>query len=320
MERILRFAASLGGSRDGRQAAEAADTETNTERRQWLDEAISNVSSGGGTNDPSDKLKEAVARLKAQREQPAEALATLAQLADWVEHADLAKDFFKLDAHRELAFHLENGDDEMQQMCAHTLAETLQHNPFCQERALNEDGLLPLILDRMENGESADTRRKALLALSALLRHNPEAQQHFSQYDGFQVLLRTTFVATDERFQTKSAFLIASLCRESMPNAGKQLCDMGFLEHLYGILERAGTSMNHSHEHLLAAACAIGEQYPSGLGGITGERFRAIINERIPVLDDDEWREEKDYCRQLLQLIAEQEQKSEEKEPPSNET
>lgn len=124
----------------------------------------------------------------------------------------------------------------IQWRAAELIAELTQNNPYCQSRILSA-GLLPSLLDMVDNGSSEAVKVKALYAVSCkyiafsscytdftghttllfiiffigLVRDNTAALDEFSKKDGFSVLLRA-MQSNNEKLKVKSAFLLSALC------------------------------------------------------------------------------------------------------------
>eukprot|EP00741_Cyanophora_paradoxa_P009678 tig00001590_g9376.t1 len=151
-----------------------------------------------------------VANPEADADAKAEALE---ELQFFVESVDNASDLEKMKGLPVVMGALGDGDAGVRALAAHTLATALQHNERVQ-RAAVELKLVPLLLEKLQSDPSGDVRSKAVLALSALVRHSEEGGLAFVASGGFPALARLFATETDVRALRRGAFLAYALCGE----------------------------------------------------------------------------------------------------------
>ncbi|GMP57396.1 hypothetical protein CsSME_00021516 [Camellia sinensis var. sinensis] len=138
----------------------------------------------------------------------------LQELLILVEQIDNANDLHKLGGLSVIIRELNNPDPEIRTTSAWILGKACQNNPVVQKQVLELGGLAKLM--NMVKSSFLEEARKALYAVSALIRNNLDGQQLFYAETGdlmLQDILRNSSI--DIRLRRKSVSLVADLaeCR-----------------------------------------------------------------------------------------------------------
>ncbi|XP_014745103.1 PREDICTED: nucleotide exchange factor SIL1 [Sturnus vulgaris] len=116
-----------------------------------------------------------------------EKVAALYDLEYYVHQVDNAKDFLSLGGLQLVIEGLNNSEASLKEHAAFVLGAALSSNPKVQIEAI-EGGALQKLLVILATEQPLAVRKKALFALSSMLRHFPYAQQQFLKLGGLQVL------------------------------------------------------------------------------------------------------------------------------------
>uniref|UniRef100_A0A8C5UJT0 Nucleotide exchange factor SIL1 n=1 Tax=Malurus cyaneus samueli TaxID=2593467 RepID=A0A8C5UJT0_9PASS len=116
-----------------------------------------------------------------------EKVAALYDLEYYVHQVDNAKDFLSLGGLRLVIEGLNSSEATLKEHAAFVLGAALSSNPKVQIEAI-EGGALQKLLVILATEQPLAVRKKALFALSSMLRHFPYAQQQFLKLGGLQVL------------------------------------------------------------------------------------------------------------------------------------
>ncbi|XP_051899041.1 LOW QUALITY PROTEIN: hsp70-binding protein 1 [Pristis pectinata] len=278
------------------------------ERRQWLQDALSDAFNG--QLDEIKQLKDCLQILNETSEDDASdeerRWNALDTVADLCENLDNARDFCKL-AGMQLVVnnYLECSDPELRWRTAHLIGTCSQNNPFVQEHVLNLD-TMPKLLDLLNSDNNDMVRIKALFAVSCLVREQEAGLREFVDHDGFSVLMRA-MQSSVEKLKVKAAFLLQNMLISS-PEHKDVLCSMGMVQQLVSLLQ---TEHDPFHEHVLGALCSLVTNFPFlvdfqqcqepelGLEDILIERSRMLK-------DQEEFQEELEFCEQLLRVCFSQ--------------
>nr|CAG4650517.1 EOG090X0EEI [Sida crystallina] len=303
LQGLLRFA--IQGGATGDQEAGAASDESRfsgmtEERRRWLEEALKGMSV-----DIIEELSKALrilnpTRILCPEEDPEEMEEALEGIIDFVDSIDTANDFHKIGGFFILNPCLNSPHEGLRYRVGDLIATLTQNNPYCQTHILKEN-ILPVLLKLLEEDNCKEARVKALYATSCLIRESAEAQGAFCECDGFSSLLRV-LQSPVEKLRVKASFLLKALCHEN-PDYKDTLCDMGFVEQLVALLQREHDA---THEHLLSALLALVEGHQRALGECRRPIFllKELLENRLEhVQGQDEFKEEADYCRNLLAVV-----------------
>lgn len=116
-----------------------------------------------------------------------EKIAALHDLEYYVHQVDNAKDLLSLGGLQLLINGLNSSEPLMKEYASFVLGAALSSNPRVQVAAI-EGGALQKLLVILATDQSLPVKKKALFALSSMLRHFPYAQQQFLKLGGLQVL------------------------------------------------------------------------------------------------------------------------------------
>lgn len=169
--------------------------EPDPENRRWLQEALSETF--------EDPVKRIIADISLLRNEESDASQTLSVLEDLIiltESIDYANDFHKCGGFPVLRSLLESASPQVRRQSAELCGQLVQNNPYCQEKLLQDQTILPRLMEMLETDEVPETRESALLGVSALLRSNEsDAQKVFSNLDGLSLLLRSMQTSPSDR-------------------------------------------------------------------------------------------------------------------------
>ncbi|KFV75342.1 Nucleotide exchange factor SIL1, partial [Struthio camelus australis] len=116
-----------------------------------------------------------------------EKVAALYDLEYYVHQVDNAKDFLSLGGLQLVINGLNSTEAVLKEHAAFVLGAALSSNPKVQIEAI-EGGALQKLLVTLATEQPLAVKKKALFALSSMLRHFPYAQQQFLKLGGLQVL------------------------------------------------------------------------------------------------------------------------------------
>ncbi|XP_065705489.1 nucleotide exchange factor SIL1 [Patagioenas fasciata] len=116
-----------------------------------------------------------------------EKVAALYDLEYYVHQVDNAKDFLSMGGLRLVIEGLNSSEAALKEHAAFVLGAALSSNPKVQIEAI-EGGALQKLLVILATEQPLPVKKKALFALSSMLRHFPYAQQQFLKLGGLQVL------------------------------------------------------------------------------------------------------------------------------------
>uniref|UniRef100_A0A663MYS4 Nucleotide exchange factor SIL1 n=1 Tax=Athene cunicularia TaxID=194338 RepID=A0A663MYS4_ATHCN len=116
-----------------------------------------------------------------------EKVAALYDLEYYVHQVDNAKDFLSMGGLQLVIDGLNSTEAALKEHAAFVLGAALSSNPKVQIEAI-EGGALQKLLVILATEQPLSVKKKALFALSSMLRHFPYAQQQFLKLGGLQVL------------------------------------------------------------------------------------------------------------------------------------
>ncbi|XP_026566226.1 nucleotide exchange factor SIL1 isoform X1 [Pseudonaja textilis] len=116
-----------------------------------------------------------------------EKITALSDLEYYVHQVDNAKDLLSLGGLQLLINGLNSSEPLMKEYASFVLGAALSSNPRVQVAAI-QGGALQKLLVILATDQSLAVKKKALFALSSMLRHFPYAQQQFLKLGGLQVL------------------------------------------------------------------------------------------------------------------------------------
>jgi len=115
---------------------------------------------------------------------------------------------------------------------ANVLATALQNNPQVQAYALETDTLE--LLTALLSDEDKNVRKKAMYAISALVREFAPSHKVFLHKGGLEIL-KGTLADEEQSVRIKSLFLLRHLCF-SVPSCRDQLRENGTLETILALV------------------------------------------------------------------------------------
>uniref|UniRef100_A0A8C5UFP4 Nucleotide exchange factor SIL1 n=1 Tax=Malurus cyaneus samueli TaxID=2593467 RepID=A0A8C5UFP4_9PASS len=151
-----------------------------------------------------------------------EKVAALYDLEYYVHQVDNAKDFLSLGGLRLVIEGLNSSEATLKEHAAFVLGAALSSNPKVQIEAI-EGGALQKLLVILATEQPLAVRKKALFALSSMLRHFPYAQQQFLKLGGLQVLRSLFRQKGMEPLHVRVITLLYDLIMEKDSQHGEQM-------------------------------------------------------------------------------------------------
>lgn len=139
-------------------------------------------------------------------------IAAMDNLEMFVENIDNANDLQKLKMWEPLQglLSLPSTTDPLKLQTLWTIGTALQNNPAAQLSYLSLNPIPSILACLSPSSNSANTRSKAMYALSGLLKHNAAAVKNFSDADAWNAF-RSSLEDSDINLRRKTAFLLNSL-------------------------------------------------------------------------------------------------------------
>ncbi|XP_063541228.1 hsp70-binding protein 1-like [Cydia strobilella] len=300
LQGLLRFAMEATKAEDAPGNSELGPMDE--ERKRFLEDALKSL-----TVDVAKVLQDAIAVLsdadkihsvQLGQSLPNEINQAFTSIMDFIDDIDTANDFYKLGGFSVFPVCYGSENEEIRTRASGILAELCQNNPFCQSRAL-ESGLLNVLLAlaRTERGEAL---AKCVAAISCTCREYPPSCRELVSQGGCDTIA-TVCGATDVRARTKAALLARHLC-DHYPEAREKLAQLNLVKTL---AEQLSAGRDASSEHLLNTLLTLladldervlAQCRDPGLG------LKGILERHLkhPELKDDTFREEVDYCQEIL--------------------
>ncbi|EFA09946.1 hsp70-binding protein 1 [Tribolium castaneum] len=211
-------------------------------RRKFLEEALNSL-----TVDVIEvllkqiKILEKVDTLNAG-DDDSEYTTALDTISDFVCDIDTANDFHKIGGFVIVSPCLKCKSPKVRAQVCNLLAELCQNNAYCQ-RVVLESGIMPILVEIVEQDPEVSVVVKALYAISCIVRQNTGACAQFIQYKGVQVFLEA-LKRNEEKINTKICFLLRALC-SSQADFKSRLVFVGYIPVLFSLLSTPKTSDEH---------------------------------------------------------------------------
>lgn len=195
MERLLHFTTSL--SKPSSDSGKANNTDIHSAGASPLDATengkidTSIIDHILGKSD-AVQMQEAMAAIENESLELSQRELAFDNLEMLVEHIDNAINIDNIGLWPRIIAQLDSPEPKLRRMAACVIATGAQNNPRAQVAAISA-GALKKTLTTAANDTDAETRKKALLALSSILRHNPVAVEFISSHngDGWDRLVQT---------------------------------------------------------------------------------------------------------------------------------
>nr|UST29469.1 hsp70 [Haliclona caerulea] len=278
--------------------------EMDPERREWLKEAIASFSEDTFVK----RMMSCLDTLAKQTDdEDEEAIASkesaLEELESMVDIIDNANDLHKIGGFPVVAKYLKDTQSELRWRAADVLAVVAQNNPYSQT-ALTDMGVMPTLLQLLDNDPADQVRIKALYALSSLTRDFQPGEKAFLENDGFSVLMRA-MQGNIEKVKIKAAFLLRNMvCYSEDPSHKDTLVNMGMVDQFVGLLHGPQESF---HEHVLSAFVVLVTDNPRAVEECRRPELRLdeLLDNKIQELkkqDKEAHMEEIEYCKELKKM------------------
>eukprot|EP01018_Ginkgo_biloba_P035045 Gb_33601 [translate_table: standard] len=160
----------------------------------------------------------------------------LRELLDLVEPIDNANDLKRLGGLTSIIEQLDREEEELRITAAWVLGKASHNNPIVQKQILELD-VLPKLM-RMVKSLISEEAIKALYAVSAIIRNNPDGQAVFYSEGGAHMLKVIMSNATsDIRLRRKSVFLVADLAEQQLETNGTVVTFQADKEYLKSVVD-----------------------------------------------------------------------------------
>ena len=313
MDELLRISIKLSDQeRLQEAAAQGASLSMSKEDQEWLKEAM-----GMTQKSDADRMKEALAVINDAAESQPHKEYALDLILFCIEDIDNACDFVKFDGAVATLLQLLEADVPTFRLGAAWLLGTLvQNNPKAQDAVLGASADVVRRLDAMARGDGeVEVRRKALLAISGLVRNSEAGQAAFLAAEG-PSLLASLLSGGDAALQKRAMFLAAHLLGESPALFTPSLGDtaLGLVGLCSGLVGASGGDWDGEDLDLREQGLKLLVKLLGAARGAAGEEesqaLRRALEARaaeISGLKDEprEWREaELELGRELLGLLG----------------
>lgn len=213
-------------------------------RRKFLEQALSSL-----TVDVMEVLLKQIKILEKvdtlnETDNDSEYTTALDTIADFVCDIDTANDYHKIGGFIIVPPCLKCKSPKVRAQVCNLLAELCQNNAYCQ-RVVLENGIMPTLVEIVEQDPENAVVIKALYAISCIVRQNTGACAQFIQYKGVQIFLEA-LKRNDEKIVTKICFLLRALCT-SQPDFKNRLIFVGYIPVLFSLIS---TQYKTSDEHV----------------------------------------------------------------------
>lgn len=278
------------------------------ERQQWLRAAMSEAL--GNTGGDHGELQRCLAVLaqpcpgeEAAERGPGDTEAheqALDELAELCESLDNATDFCSMGGLEVILGLLGHPWPPLRAGASRVLGACAQNLPEAQSRALAL-GALPTLLGGLRGDPDPRVPPAALFAISCLVRAQPQGLQQLEALGGLEVL-GGSLQSPHPPLRARAAFLVHCLLREH-PRLQGPLLRLGFVPRLVALLS---SEHDGAHEHGLGALCSLARGCPEAVRELRALGSESLRRRRRELLRDPQrFREELEFCEQLLQLCFE---------------
>lgn len=300
LQDLLRLSTSLQTSTNSMQPIEPdGQRPIDVERQQFLKNVLESLSV-----DVVAYIKERVSVLKQYITKPDPNIlkyeVTLEEVMDQVDSIDMANVFYQVGGLEAIVPMLKSEHSSLRWMAAGTIATCCQNNPFCQKLSA-EGEIIAALINMAASDTNATAKFKAVTALSAIVRDNPEGVNSFRHHNGFP-MVRNALGSANEKMVAKTSYLIMALCDTDKTSKG-ELLKLGIVENLVSL---ARLTENLLVEHFLRALDSMTRDHiPSLLECLRKELMLSDYLSSLLVhkASDESYMEIRDVAQQLLDRI-----------------
>lgn len=301
LQDLLRLSTSLQTSSNSMQlTAPDGQGPIDAERQQFLKDVLASLSV-----DVVAYIKERVSVLKEYINKPEPNVqkceVTLEEVLDQVDSIDMANVFYQVGGLEAIVPLLVSEHGSVRWMAADTIANCCQNNPFCQKLSAEDRVIAPLV--HMATSDTNPTAKfKAVAALSAIVRNNPEGVNCFRQHNGFS-MVRDALGSANEKIVAKTSYLIMALC-DTDEKSKDELLKLGVIENLASL---ARLTENLLVEHFLRAIESITRDHTPSLREclrkelMMPDYFSSLLVHKAA---DESYMEIREVAQQLLNRLS----------------
>lgn len=301
LQDLLRLSTSLQTSTNSMQpTGPDGQRPIDAERQQFLKDVLASLSV-----DVVAYIKERVSVLKQYITKPDPNIlnyeVTLEEVLDQVDSIDMANVFYQVGGLEAIVPMLKSEHGSLRWMAADIIANCCQNNPFCQKLSA-EGGVIAALTDMAASDTNPPAKFKAVTALSAIVRDNPEGVNSFRQHNGFP-MVRDALGSANEKMVAKTSYLIMALC-DTDRKSKDELLKLGTIENLVSL---ARLTENLLVEHFLRALESMTRDHmPSLLECLRKELMLSDYLSSILVhkASDESYMEIREVAQQLLDRIS----------------
>ncbi|KAL1237633.1 Hsp70-binding protein [Trichinella spiralis] len=228
--------------------------EIDEEKRAWLCDALADYSRN---TDPALLMKKHVKTLldiSHQQGEPNDDQTrlieqTLEALIDLTGDSDLAVNFGKIGGYQLLKWLLRQSKPNLKCQTAELIAELAQ-NHIQSQQALCNSHIMPVLIALLKSDDQLIiVRRKALYALSCMIRGCSDAVALFCGLGGIKYVVNL-LNAEDDQLKTKCCFFLRNLLNE-IPQHADSVVDMSLLSTIGCLIEEKDETMQEEAVNLL---------------------------------------------------------------------
>ncbi|XP_063921721.1 hsp70-binding protein 1-like [Zophobas morio] len=221
-------------------------------------------------------------------------------ISDHVCDVDTANDFHKIGGFVIVGPCLRCKSPKVRAEVCNLLAELCQNNPYCQ-RVVLENGIMPVLVDLVENDGEVAVVVKALYAISCIVRQNSSGCAQLIQYKGVQIFFKA-LQRNEEKINIKICFLLQALC-SSQPNFKSRLIFVGYIPVLFSLIK---VEPRGSDEHVLGLLLKLIEDNPSAIYECRQNKLNAkeiLENYLSTIKGKEEYSNEEESCNSIYNIL-----------------
>ncbi|KXJ14596.1 hsp70-binding protein 1 isoform X1 [Exaiptasia diaphana] len=262
--------------------------EMSEERRKFLEEAISSFSEDTYVKRML-KCLEVLSKEDVEDDDDDSKEMAFEDLDSMVDLIDNANDLHKIGGFPIVVRYLHHNQSELRWRSADLIAVLSQNNPYCQTH-LNSLGVIPVLLQLLDNDTVDQVRIKALYALSSMTSNFPEGKTVFLDNDGLSSLVRA-LQAKISKVRIKSSSMLRSMISESLLSEDstikEALVNMGIVEQLVSLLHEQHELF---HEFIADSLAILSENLPKVVQECQRPQLQLekILHERIHELEKED--------------------------------
>ncbi|XP_015371594.1 PREDICTED: uncharacterized protein LOC107167177 [Diuraphis noxia] len=227
-------------------------------------------------------------------------------IAEYVDNIDYANDFEKLGGFHIFLPCIRSEHPSVRIKTAELISTLVQHNPYCQEKFMENPNYLKALISMVENDLNDEVRVKALAAISSLVRHNITVFWQFIELGGKDLIINSLKTPID-KLKIKAVFIICSTCHMGNDIA-EMYIDNGVVEIISSII--MGMEKNFEpfhHELFLSTLNQLLRMSPARVKEICSsmeDLKPALTSLQDSYSDESRYQDEKDQILWLMETLT----------------